>query len=117
MNEVQCGNARVQDVSRNGRKGQQHLGISAGEVPPSVTGARCLPCGEQRASKLPVFSFEAWTDIRVEVCDSCGGYLKSIDMIKDAEALPVPDDVGSSVINIWAFEEGYQAIGRHFFNL
>jgi formate dehydrogenase maturation protein FdhE len=60
---------------------------------------------------------QAWTHIRVEVCDSCGGYLKSIDMIKDAETLPVPDDVGSSAINIWAFEEGYQAIGRHFFNL
>ena len=64
-----------------------------------------------------MFSFDAWTPIRVEVCDSCGGYLKSIDMTKDAEALPVPDDVGSSAINIWAFEQGYQAIGRHFFNL
>ena len=77
----------------------------------------CLRCGEQRASKLPVFSFDSWTHIRVEVCDSCGGYLKSIDTTKDAEALPVPDDVGSSAINIWAFEHGYQAIGRHFFNL
>jgi hypothetical protein len=38
-------------------------------------------------------------------------------MTKDAEALPAPDDVGSSAINIWAFEEGYQAIGRHFFSL
>jgi len=42
--------------------------------------------------------------IRVEACDSCGGYLKSIDMTKDAETLPVPDDVPSSAINIWAFE-------------
>lgn len=36
---------------------------------------------------------------------------------KDAEALPVPDDVASSAIYIWVFEEGYQAVGRHFFNL
>jgi formate dehydrogenase maturation protein FdhE len=77
----------------------------------------CLRCGEQRASKLPVFSFDAWTHIRVELCESCGGYLKSIDMTKDAEALPVPDDVGSSAINIWAVEQGHQPIGRHFFNL
>ena len=76
----------------------------------------CLRCGEQEASRLPVFSFEAW-HIRVEVCDSCGGYLKSIDMTKDAEALPVPDDIASSAINIWAFEQGYGLIGRHFFNL
>jgi formate dehydrogenase maturation protein FdhE len=77
----------------------------------------CLRCGEQEASRLPVFSFDAWAHIRVEACDSCGGYLKSIDMTKDAEALPVPDDVASSAINIWAFEQGYQAIGRHFFSL
>lgn len=77
----------------------------------------CLSCGEQEASRLPVFSFDDWPHIRVEVCDSCGGYLKSIDLTKDAEALPIPDDVWSSAINIWAFEQGYQSIGRHFFNL
>ena len=77
----------------------------------------CLSCGEQEASKLPVYSFDAWPHIRVEVCDSCGGYLKTIDMAKDAESLPVPDDIASSAINIWSFEQGYQAIGRHFFNL
>jgi hypothetical protein len=77
----------------------------------------CLRCGEQEASRLPVFSFDMWAHIRVEACDSCGGYLKSIDMTTDAETLPVPDDVASSAINIWAFEQGYQAIGRHFFTL
>lgn len=77
----------------------------------------CLRCGEQEASKLPVFSFDAWAHIRVEACDSCGGYLKSIDTTKDVETLPAPDDVASSAINIWAFEQGYQAIGAHFFNL
>jgi FdhE protein len=77
----------------------------------------CLRCGEQEAPKLPVFSFDAWPHIQIEGCDSCGGYLKSIDMTKDADALPVPDDVSSSAINIWAFEQGYQAIGTHFFNL
>lgn len=98
-----------------GRRRSAVCSICSSEWPVPRLG--CLRCGEQRASKLPVFSFDAWTHIRVEVCDSCGGYLKSIDMTKDAEALPVPDDVGSSAINIWAFEEGYQAIGRHFFHL
>jgi FdhE protein len=98
-----------------GRRRSAVCSICSSEWPVPRLG--CLRCGEQRASKLPVFSFDAWTHIRVEVCDSCGGYLKSIDMTKDAEALPAPDDVGSSAINIWAFEEGYQAIGRHFFSL
>ena len=83
----------------------------------TVSRLGCLRCGEQEASRLPVFSFDAWPHIRVEVCDSCGGYLKCIDMAKDGEALPVPDDVASSAINIWAFEQGYEPFGRHFFNL
>jgi FdhE protein len=77
----------------------------------------CLHCGEQDASRLPAVNFDAWTHIRAEACDACGGYLKSIDMTKDPDALPVPDDIASSAINIWAFEQGYQGIGRHFFNL
>ena len=77
----------------------------------------CLRCGEQEASRLPIFSFDAWAHIQVAVCESCGGYLKSFDMTKDTETQPVPDDIASSAINIWAFEQGYQAIGRHFFNL
>jgi formate dehydrogenase accessory protein FdhE len=77
----------------------------------------CLRCGEQHASKLPVFNFDAWMHIRVDACDSCGGYLKSIDLTNDVGALPVPDDIATSAVNIWAFEQGYQPIGKHFFNL
>jgi hypothetical protein len=77
----------------------------------------CLRCGEQVVSKLTVFNFETWPHVRVDACDSCGGFLKSIDMTKEADALPVPDDVASSAINIWAFERGYEPIGRHLFNL
>ena len=98
-----------------GRRRAAVCSICSSEWPVPRLG--CLRCGEQRASKLPVFSFDAWTHVRVEVCESCGGYLKSIDMTEDASALSVPDDVGSSAVNIWAFEKGYQAIGRHFFNL
>jgi formate dehydrogenase maturation protein FdhE len=47
-------------------------------------------------------------------CDSCGVYLKSIDMTKDAEALPVPDDGASSAINIWTFEQGLPGYWEKF---
>jgi len=83
----------------------------------SVPRLGCLRCGEQHASKLPVFHFDAWMHIRVDACDSCRGYLKSIDLTKDVEVLPVPEDIASSAVNIWAFEQGYEPIGRHFFRL
>jgi formate dehydrogenase maturation protein FdhE len=77
----------------------------------------CLRCGEQHSAKLPLFTFEELPHIRIEACDSCGGWLKSIDLTRDAEALPMPDDVWSSVANIWAFEQGYQNIGNNLFRL
>lgn len=109
---IMCSLAREEGMGR-GRSVVCSICLSEWPVPR----LGCLRCGEQRASKLGVFSFDMWPHIRVDVCDSCGGYLKSIDMTKDAEALPVPDDVRSSAINIWAFEQGYQCVGRHFFNL
>lgn len=77
----------------------------------------CLRCGEQQSEKLPLFTFEEFPHIRIEACDSCGGSLKSIDVTRDAEALPVPDDVWSSAVNIWASEQGYQSIGNSLFAL
>jgi hypothetical protein len=77
----------------------------------------CLRCGEQDPEKLPIFTFEAWPHIRVAACDSCGGWLKSLEMTKDAEALPMPDDVASSAINLWASGRGYESIGNHLFGL
>ena len=109
---ILCSIAREEGM---GRRRSAVCSICSSEWPVARLG--CLHCGEQEASRVPVFSFDTWPHIRVEACDSCGGYLKSIDMTKDAETLPVPDDVASSAINIWAFEQGYQAIGRHFFNL
>ncbi|HYK37857.1 formate dehydrogenase accessory protein FdhE [Alloacidobacterium sp.] len=109
---ILCSIAREEGMGRK-RSGQCSLCSSEW----AVARLGCLRCGEQRASNLPVFSFDAWMHIRVEACDSCGGYLKSIDMTKDAAALPLPDDIASSAVNIWAFEQGYQSIGNSLFRL
>lgn len=113
-----CGFPILCSIAREEGMGRQRSAVCSlcsGEW--AIPRLGCLRCGEQHASKLPVFSFDAWPHIRVAVCDSCGGYLKSVEMTSDAEALPVPDDVASGAVNIWAFEQGYEPIGRHFFNL
>jgi len=109
---IRCSIAREEGM---GRRRSALCSLCSSEW--TVARLGCLSCGEQETTRLPVFSFDDWAHIRVEVCDSCGGYLKCLDMTKDADTLPVPDDVASSAINIWAFEHGYRAIGRHFFNL
>jgi len=77
----------------------------------------CLHCGEQRSQNLPVFTFEDLPHIRVEACESCGGWLKSLDLTREAELLPLPDDVWSCAVDLWASEQGYARIGNHLFRL
>ena len=77
----------------------------------------CLRCGEQDPEKRSIFTFDDWPNIRVEACDSCGCWLKSLDLAKDAEMLPMPDDVASSAINLWASGRCYESIGNHLFGL
>ena len=77
----------------------------------------CLHCGEQQSAKLPVFAFEEFPHIRIDACESCGNWLKSIDLTIEAESLPVPDDIWSSAADLWAFEQGYDHIGSHLFGI
>jgi len=39
--------------------------------------------GEENKDKLPIFSAVEFPAARVDVCDTCRTYLKSIDLIKD----------------------------------
>src|SRR5215469_12013254 len=99
----------------SGRARAAACSLCAGEW--SAPRLGCLRCDEQKSANLPLFTFEEFPHIRIEACDSCGGWLKSIDLATDGEAIPTPDDVFSSALNIWASGQGYQPIGSHLFSL
>ncbi|MGA8763957.1 MAG: formate dehydrogenase accessory protein FdhE, partial [Candidatus Sulfotelmatobacter sp.] len=42
----------------------------------------CPGCGEEDNARLPVYTAESFPYIRVECCDSCHTYIKSIDLTK-----------------------------------
>jgi FdhE protein len=48
--------------------------------------------------------------VRIEACESCRRYLKSIDLTLDARPLPEVDDLLSIVLDLWAEEQGYSRI-------
>ena len=48
--------------------------------------------------------------MRVEACDTCKRYLKSIDLSLDARPIPEVDDLASLALDLWAVEEGYERI-------
>ena len=67
----------------------------------------CPNCGEEDHQKLPVYSVEQYPHIRVEACDTCKVYLKSIDMTRDGLAVPEVDELASVAVDLWAKEKGY----------
>jgi FdhE protein len=67
----------------------------------------CPGCDEKDHLKLPVYTAEEFPFIRVECCDTCRTYLKSIDLSKNGLADPLVDELASVPLDLWAQERGY----------
>lgn len=67
----------------------------------------CPTCGEEAESKLPVYIAEQLPHIRVEACDTCHAYLRTIDLTKDGHAIPLVDDLAAIPLTLWATEHSY----------
>lgn len=70
----------------------------------------CPACGEQNHEKLPRYNADDFPAIRVEACDTCKRYLKSVDLTVDGHAVPLVDDVAAAALDLWAVERGYQKL-------
>ncbi|MGB7601731.1 MAG: formate dehydrogenase accessory protein FdhE [Candidatus Sulfotelmatobacter sp.] len=67
----------------------------------------CPGCDEKDHAKLPVYTAEEFPYIRVECCDACHTYIKSIDLSKNGLADPLVDELASVPLDLWAQEHGY----------
>jgi len=70
----------------------------------------CSSCGEENHEKLPRYIADGVPAVRVEACDSCGKYLKSVDLTLDGLAVPEVDEVATAALDVWATEHGYSKI-------
>lgn len=70
----------------------------------------CPGCGEMDSEKLICHEVEARAHLRVEECQTCLGYLKTIDLRQSGLAVPVVDDIASIELDIWATERGLTKI-------
>src|SRR6185437_4748446 len=66
----------------------------------------CAACGEEDEKKLPVYVAEEFPHIRVETCETCKSYLRTIDLTKDGNAVPVVDDLAAIPLTLWAHAHG-----------
>jgi FdhE protein len=67
----------------------------------------CPGCGEENKDKLPIYRAAEFPAARVDACDTCQTYLKSIDLTKDGHAIPMVDEIATVALNIWAEEHDY----------
>jgi formate dehydrogenase accessory protein FdhE len=67
----------------------------------------CAACGEEDPAKLAIYTAEELQHVRVEACDSCKCYLKTVDLTKSALGEPVVDEMASVALDLWAQTRGY----------
>ena len=56
------------------------------------------------------FGSETHPTVRIEACETCRRYVKSIDLTADARAVPEVDDLVSLGMDLWAQEQGYARV-------
>jgi len=77
----------------------------------------CPACGEESADKLPVYVAEELSHVRVEACDTCRHYIKTIDLTKNGRAVPVVDELAAIPLSLWAAEKGYAKVSSNLLGL
>jgi FdhE protein len=70
----------------------------------------CPSCGEEREPQMAFYSAPEIAHVRVDVCDTCHTYLKSIDLTKTGLAVPVVDELATIPLDLWAQEHGYKKL-------
>jgi FdhE protein len=70
----------------------------------------CPVCGEVDHPRLPRYAAEDFAAVRVEACDTCKYYLKSVDMTVDGLAVPLVDEIATAPLDLWAAAQGFNKI-------
>jgi FdhE protein len=82
--------------------------LCGGEWP--VNRIRCPACGEEDPSKLPSYQSDLHRTARIEACETCRGYVKSLDLTTDGRLVPEVDDLASLGLDLWAIDQGFKRI-------
>jgi len=77
----------------------------------------CPACGERDFEKLAVYTAPEFEHIRIDACESCGRYLKTVDLSKNGRAVPVVDELAAVPLDLWAAEQGYVKIQANLLGL
>jgi formate dehydrogenase maturation protein FdhE len=77
----------------------------------------CEACGEASFEKLAVYRADEFPAARIDACDTCRMYVKTIDLSRDGTAVPVVDDIATLTLDVWAREQAYQRLRPNLLRL
>lgn len=70
----------------------------------------CPACGEEREPQMGFYASPEIANARVDVCDTCHTYMKTVDLTKSGLAVPVVDELAAIPLDLWAREHGYSKL-------
>jgi len=95
--------------SLNEKEGFRHATCSFCRHEYRIKRIACPVCGEDEQKKLTFFTVDEEPGFRVDVCESCKTYIKTIDFRElDRIAVPVLDDLDSLALDYVAAGQGYR---------
>jgi len=77
----------------------------------------CPGCGEEDDRKFPVYVQDTCDYVRVECCESCKQYIKTIDLTRNGLAEPLVDEIASAPLDLWAREHGYSKLALNLLEM
>jgi Protein involved in formate dehydrogenase formation len=77
----------------------------------------CAKCGEEDERQLGYFHSPAYDHLRVDACETCKHYLKTVDLTRLGIAVPIVDEVAGAPLDLWARDQGYEKIELNLLGL
>ena len=77
----------------------------------------CPGCGEENSQKLPVFTAKDFDYIRLDCCDSCKTYIKTVNLTQNGHAEPIVDEIASAPLDLWARDRGYAKLQKNLLGM
>jgi len=108
-----CGGApqlSILDGARDPDGGGRHLLCGTCSTVWPFRRVLCAQCGEEDEHRLGYYHSPAFDHLRVDACDTCRHYLKTVDLTRLGIAVPVVDEVAGAPLDLWALEHDYQKI-------
>ncbi len=77
----------------------------------------CVKCGNNDDDRIHHFFDQSIPYIQLQACESCGTYIKIVDMRMDGLAVPLLEDIASVALDLWAKEHLYEKYEKNIFGL